>query len=179
MQTCLLELKSIDDTRALLHSLNQMGVRRDKIQLVGASLLLQDCLELPRAELWHETDIIHSSERGGILGASLALATALMLWMLEPWGFSPDWLNLGMMVLLLGGFCAWVGGLIGINHAHYQLGPFWPLVREGQIILRVESANAGQSQIIEQIISRQNGKLLAKHRALDNPLESAPLVELD
>lgn len=102
-----------------------------------------------------ETDLIHSGERGAIIGGLCGLLFALWIAIFQPLGLE---MGLGAFLFVsavIGCFGAWVGGMVGISHDNYKLVPFHDAIADGKYLLVVNVREAAKAREIKEAMHRQ------------------------
>ncbi|WP_298442123.1 hypothetical protein [uncultured Ferrimonas sp.] len=118
--------------------LQQVGLRPSQIHVLSAQPQLADRFHLnPLNEFWYY-NLPRSLAAGTVIGAAVA---GLVLAAADIGGLAiqiGSWVPIGMLALLLGLFCAWQGGFIGLQCPHHQLGRYQQAVRSGMHLLLVD-----------------------------------------
>lgn len=97
-------------------------------------------------------DVVRSTELGALLGVFVA-AIMLTLAYGMGWYQSPaGWIPFGFLAVIIIGFSAWEGGLIGIQVPHYQFKRFQKLLAQGEHIFFVDISD-GQKLVVDQIVA--------------------------
>jgi hypothetical protein len=103
---------------------------------------------------------VHSTQQGaviGIIGAALILGlTYAMQWHTTEAG----WLPSGFLAVIVLGFCAWEGGLVGIQIPNYQFNRFQALLKQGKHVFFVDIDNR-QYEIMSKVVDRHDSLIHA------------------
>lgn len=119
-------------------------------------------------------DIIHSGERGALMGFSAAIFITLAMYIFAP--FSQQ-LGLGifaLIIMLITLFGAWVGGMVGVSHENYKISQFHHDIEAGKYLIIVDVKKEQESQIKE--IMKQHhpeSELKGEDNNSSNPFVSA------
>lgn len=132
------------------------------------------------ASILEERDVIHSGIRWGMVGCLAGLLVALIVDMIQPYGWKPELINTLLFVLLGSGFGAWIGGLIGISHRNYRISQFEEQLQCGKAIMLVYSDEKEEEHIKSMVLSNHPHARYGGHSAsYDNPLDNSKTVELE
>ena len=96
-------------------------------------------------------DVVHSTERGaliGLLGAAIVLAGAYYA------GFTAvvGWVPFVFLAIIVLGFCAWEGGLFGIQVPNNNFTRFRDALRSGKHVFFVD-VESSQENMLAEIVS--------------------------
>ncbi|MGY0565235.1 MAG: NAD/FAD-utilizing enzyme [Paraglaciecola chathamensis] len=97
-------------------------------------------------------DVVHSTQRGAIIGVVGALLILVVAYFFEWYTTAVGWIPFGFCAVVILGFCTWEGGLIGIQTPNYQFKRFQQLLNQGMHIFFVD-INPEQQSILRDVAS--------------------------
>lgn len=109
--------------------------------------------DLPRADLWHRSDLKHAMAQGLFVGGLTGIIVGAALAWFPPQGMAIGAgavLGLAMLGAIFG---SWVSGLIGFDVPNTQLRRFEPDLHAGRILLMVDVPRRRVAEIEELIRS--------------------------
>lgn len=136
---------NIDDDGYYIVSKDHDGVRRH---------------HLHDASFMDSTDLIHSGERGALIGGLCGLLFALWIAVMKPMGLNMSLLAFLGVSALIGCFGAWVGGMVGLSHDNYKLSPFHDAIARGQYLLVINVREAAKAREVKQVLHRRHPEAL-------------------
>jgi hypothetical protein len=107
--------------------------------------------DLPRADLWHRSDLVHGMAQGLFVGGLTGVIVGAAIVFMQPRGMvigAGAVLGLAMLGAIFG---SWVSGLIGFDVPNTQLRRFEPDLLEGRILLMVDIPRRRVHEIEELI----------------------------
>lgn len=111
--------------------------------------------------LLQQFDIIHSGERGALIGITVGIAAAISTLLFAPFGEALGVEVLAIIVGLLAMFGAWVGGMIGLSRENYKLSRFHNEVENGKYLIMVD-INKDQEHKVREIMQRLHPEAMPK-----------------
>lgn len=156
MRTLYYLMDRLDTAEGMAATLKAMNVDNDGYYIVSKD---HDGLRrhhLHDASLIDETDIIHSGERGALIGGLCGFLFALWVVMVKPLGLS---IGLGAFLfvsILIGCFGAWVGGMVGISHDNYKLAPFHDAIARGKYLMVINVRGPAKARDIKLAMHQQH-----------------------
>ncbi|MDP1541021.1 MAG: hypothetical protein U0998_05395 [Moraxellaceae bacterium] len=179
MHTLMFLSTSLESTRMAVERLRKMGVSEDAYSVIGRQEEGLFRHHLHVSGVWERTDLIHSGERGVILGGFAGVFFAgLMMWM-QPFGVPVTLWALLACVVMFGCFGAWVGGMVGLSHENYKLAPFHQAIEDGQFLLLVGSKDdVGAASIRKQLADLNELSFAADDTSIINPLHNSAEFQL-
>lgn len=173
-------LRNLDDSEHISETLKEIGVESDHIHFLSRDTQGLAEHDVDGASLFEERDILHSGMQGAMWGFAVAVLVSTAAYVIQPLNWQLSVINVIMLVMLFTGFGSWLGGLVGLNHDNYKIGPYHQHLREGKAILLIYFYPEKGDTVAAAMNSHfPQAKLLAKHSSLDNPLVLAKLVEYD
>ncbi|BAK76071.1 hypothetical protein NH8B_1245 [Pseudogulbenkiania sp. NH8B] len=113
-----------------------------------------DLSSLHRANLFQESDIVHSAEMGLIIGGATGLISGLVaaLFILADTGL--PWGGVVLVTFLIGAvFGPWAASMIGCSVPNSRLKPFREAIDRGQILLMVD-VRVAEVEDIENLLRK-------------------------
>lgn len=99
----------------------------------------------------HRFDIIHSGERGALIGGALGfVAGALAVVMTPLGGIFGMWFAL-LPTVLFGCFGAWVGGMVGLSHENYKIARFTDDIEAGKFLIMVDARKNQETRVLRMM----------------------------
>ncbi len=128
----------LDDLDRIEEELEASGVHRPQIHVFSrddSGVETHD--HLHNVESVFKKDIVHGTIVGTWIGVALA-ALVLIVTSYTDWPETYTWLPFIFLAIVLLGFCAWSGGLYGIQEPHHDFKRFEPQLREGKHVFIVD-----------------------------------------
>lgn len=129
---------NLEDLQSVEYELEDNGVPTPQIHVLSQNDAEAQQHGLPNVEAVLRKDVVHSMERGALIGvgaAALVLTTAY----LAGWtATAAGWLPFIFLAIVVLGFCTWEGGLFGIQEPHYQFKKFQDALRSGKHVFFVD-----------------------------------------
>lgn len=111
--------------------------------------------KLHDASVMEATDLVHSGERGALIGGLVGLLFAVLIAIAQPLGLSMSLGAFFFVSAIIGCFGAWVGGMVGLSHDHYKLEPFHQAIAEGKYLMVITLREAATARRIKEVMHRQ------------------------
>ncbi len=156
MRTLYYLTDKLDTAEAMVTTLHALEISDDGYYIVSKDHDGVRRHHLHEASAIDETDVIHSGERGAIIGGLCGLLFALWIAIFQPLGLE---MGLGAFLFvsaLIGCFGAWVGGMVGISHDNYKLAPFHDAIAEGKYLLVVNVREPAKAREIKEAMHRKH-----------------------
>jgi len=150
----------LDDLDRIEQELETRGVYRPQIHVFSRDDAGVDTHDhLHNLESVFRQDLVHGTLVGTWIGALLA-ALVLAVTALSDWPETYTWTPFIMLALVLFGFCAWSGGLYGIQVPNREFKRFEPQLREGRHVFIVD-VDPEQEASLARVVQRHSGLRLA------------------
>jgi len=122
-----------------------------------------------------ERDIIHSGERGALLGFGLGFLLITGLKFLSPVGQYMDFTTFIGLVVLVTCFGAWVGGMVGISHDNYKIVRFHDDIEAGKYLIMVDVSKEQAHKMIDLMAKKHSDAIpVGTGSPYSNPLDGLP-----
>jgi len=151
---------SLDDLEVLEEQLEAAGISVPQIHVLSRNdAEVEMHPHLHEVQSFMRRDIVYTTERGAVVGLC-ASALVICIAYFSGWTESPaGWMPFIFLAVVLLGFSAWLGGLIGIEKPNHNFARFEQALNNGKHVFFVD--------------------LEPRHEAvLENLLKSHPQVEL-
>lgn len=135
--------------------LESAGISKPQIHVLSHNDAEVTRRNLNEVEPLLRKDVVHGTELGAMAGA-VGAAGVLFLWWLSGLVDTYSWMPAIFLAVVVLGFCAWEGGLIGIQRPHMDFQRFQGELKRGRHILLVDVTQA-QEDILRRIITEQRG----------------------
>jgi hypothetical protein len=156
MRTLYYLTSSIDTAEAMVATLRSLNIDDNGYYIVSRNHDAVRRHHLHDASAMEETDLIHSGERGAIIGGLCGLLFALWIAVAQPLGLQ---MGLGAFLFVsatIGCFGAWVGGMVGISHEHYKLTPFHDAIAAGKFLMVITVREDAKARQVKEYMYRQH-----------------------
>lgn len=120
------------------------------------------------ARVWQQYDLVHSSLRGGLIGAAAGLLLGFAVNAAAGFG----WLSIPLLVLIGALFGAWLGAFLGLYHENYKIARFHDDIEAGKYLIMVDVHKDKEAQI-RAVMERYHpeASLAGEDTTLINPLK--------
>jgi hypothetical protein len=144
---------SLDDLEVLEEQLETAGISTPQIHVLSRS-----DADVERHQHLHEVqsvmkrDVVHSTKRGAIVGVC---AFVLVLGIAYFGGLTQTavgWMPFVFLAVVLLGFCAWEGGLLGIEKPNRHFARFEEALGEGKHVFFVD-LEPGQEAVLKKVLT--------------------------
>lgn len=102
-----------------------------------------------------KNDVVHGTITGAWIGVTIA-ALVLIITSYSGWTDTYSWVPFVFLSIVLLGFCAWVGGLCGIQEPHKDFRRFESLLRQGKHVFIVD-VDPEQEASLEKVVQAHSG----------------------
>jgi hypothetical protein len=113
-----------------------------------------DLGELPEANVFQKTDLVHGAQVGGVAGALLGALAGLLLLAFPPGGLRLAPVAVLAMVLIGALFGVWVASLIGAGVPNSRLRQFRVWIEQGKLLLMVDVPFSQRERLTELVRRR-------------------------
>lgn len=141
----------LDDLDRIEEELEASGVHRPQIHVFSrddSGVETHD--HLHNVESVFKKDIVHGTIVGTWIGIALA-ALVLIVTSYTDWPATYTWTPFIFLAIVLLGFCAWSGGLYGIQEPHRDFKRFLPVLREGKHVFIVD-VDPEQEAVLARVV---------------------------
>ena len=129
----------LDDLDRIEEELEASGLHRPQIHVFSRDdSAVENHDHLHNMESVFKRDIVHGTIVGAWIGIALA-ALVLIVTSYTNWPETYTWVPFIFLAIVLLGFCAWSGGLYGIQEPHHDFKRFEPQLREGKHVFVVDA----------------------------------------
>jgi len=155
----------LDDLDRLEQELESRGVHRPQIHVFSrddAAVEAHD--HLHNIESVFKKDLVHGTLVGSWIGALLA-ALVLVATALSDWPASYTWMPFIFLAVVVFGFCAWSGGLYGIQVPNRDFKRFEAQLRKGKHVFIVDVDRAQEAGLARAIAAHPGLQLAGTGKA--------------
>ena len=150
----------LDDLDRIELELENGGVHKPQIHVFSKNDTgVETHDHLHNIESVFKNDVVHGTIRGAWTGVGIA-ALVLIVVSYTSWPESYTWVPFIFLAIVLLGFSAWVGGLVGIQTPHHDFKRFERQLREGKHVFIVD-VDPQQESILETVEQNHPGLQLA------------------
>jgi hypothetical protein len=156
MRTLYYLMDKVETAEAMASTLTRMNIDRNGYYIVSRDHDGVRRHNLHDASVMDETDLVHSGERGALIGGLAGLLFAVLIVIAQPLGLS---MSLGAFLFvsaIIGCFGAWVGGMVGLSHDHYKLEPFHQAIAEGKYLMVITLREVETARRIKEVLHHQH-----------------------
>lgn len=156
MRTLYYLTDKVESAEAMASTLATLNIDNDGYYIVSRDHDGVRRHHLHDASVMQETDLVHSGERGALIGGLAGLLFAVWIAIAQPLGLS---MSLGAFLFvsaIIGCFGAWVGGMVGISHDNYKLAPFHQAIAEGKYLMVINVREAATARRIKEVMHQQH-----------------------
>lgn len=142
----------LDELEAAEHDLEDNGVPRSHIHVLGNNEAQLQAHDLPLFSEWSKRDMLYYGLRGALVGGILASTAILGAYI---YGVSDPgaWLVIAFVSTLIVGFFTWEGGLVGINKLNHSLEKYREAVNKGEYLLVIDPNSNDEEKIARYAVS--------------------------
>lgn len=156
MRTLYFLIEELDTAEAMAQTLKSLNIDADGYYIVSRD---RDGLRrhhLHDVSVINETDLIHTGERGVLMGGICGLLFALWIAVMKPLGLFMTLWSFLFVSVLIGCFGAWVGGMVGISHENYKLMPFHDAIAQGKYLMVISVREVAKAREVRQVMHRRH-----------------------
>ena len=167
---------TLESTEAISGDLRQAGINDWFIHIISKDEAGLSKRRLHSSNYLETLDLIRYGLMGGVIGFVLGVIAAIVISVYEPFGpVTSVLVHLGV-VMLLTGFGAWQGGLIGIHQKNKKLEPFHDEIHAGKYLILVYASRSEEGKLTD-VMSRLHpqAKLVGYDSMFYNPFSTPTL----
>ena len=121
MRTLYYLMEKMDSAKAVMTTLASIGIDSDSFRIVSRNRDSEHRDSAHDATTEQKNDFLGLSERGALVGGLAGLLFAVWVAIAQPLGLTMSLSAFLFVSSALGGFGAWVGGMVSISHDHETL----------------------------------------------------------
>jgi len=168
-------LDNIDEVDSVSDTLHKNGVADWQFHVLSKDEKGLYRHHLHRANIFQKRDLVHSGERGALIGGAVGLYLSLFI---LPWSISSSALLVSIMLVMFSiGVIA--GGIIGNSHENYKISRFHKDLEQGRLLIMLDIRKAQYDKVMSllgrefpQLKSSGNGSIFS------NPFGVGPSVHI-
>ena len=142
--------ENLDDLATTERELEGAGVSTPQIHVLSDDDAGVENRHLNEVEAVLKKDVVHSTQRGALVGA-IGAGSILLLAALSGMTENYTWVPPIFLAVIVLGFCTWEGGLIGIQQMHTDFRRFREYLAQGKHVLFVD-VDPHQEGVLRRII---------------------------
>lgn len=176
MYTLMYLMDRLETAESMVSSLGELNIDYDGYHVMSKDVDGIRRHHLHNASPLEESDVIHSGERGAIIGAIAGVLFALGLVLTQPFGVQVGWGAFLVASIIVGCFGAWAGGMVGISHENYKLAPFHAAIQEGKYLLMIGVREESKASAVKKAMYERHpeARFAAEDQAGIDPFASKP-----
>lgn len=140
-----------DSTERIADDLHREGVTDWHFHVISKNEAWLNKHHVHSAAWWHRFDILHSGERGALIGGTIGFVLGMTGALTAPLGDVFGFWFVPLPTLLCGFFGAWVGGLVGLSHENYKIARFHDDIEKGYYLLMVDIRKHQESRVMNMM----------------------------
>ena len=126
----------LDDLDRIEQELETSGVHKPQIHVFSKDdTAVETHDHLHNIESVFKNDVVHATIIGAWIGVGISALTLIVV-SYTSWPEAYTWVPFIFLAIVLLGFCAWIGGLVGIQAPHHDYKRFERQLREGKHVYR-------------------------------------------
>ncbi len=141
----------LDDLATLERELEGSGIATPQIHILSQNDADVEHRNLNEVEAVLKKDVVHSMEKGAIIGVVLSAAVLALAYVAGWTASAAGWIPFIFLSIVILGFCTWEGGLFGIQEPHYQFKRFEDALKQGKHVFFVD-INQQQEDALNRIV---------------------------
>lgn len=157
MHTLMYLTARLETAEAMVNSLKELNIGHDAYRIVSKDADGVRRHHLHDASLLEQTDLVHSGERGALLGGAVGIAFAIGMLFVQPFGVPLGFSAFLATAALFGFFGAWTGGMVGVGHDNYKLVPFHRAIEEGKYLMTIGVRDREKANAVKKLMHQRHG----------------------
>jgi hypothetical protein len=150
----------LDDLDRIEVELEASGVNKPQIHVFSKDETgVANHDHLHNIESVFKNDVVHGTITGAWIGVAIA-ALVLIVTSYSDWTETYSWMPFIFLAVVLLGFCAWAGGLYGIQEPHKDFRRFEAQLRQGKHVFIVD-VDPEQEASLDRVVQAHPGLQLA------------------
>jgi len=150
----------LDELEILEQELENSGIATPQIHVLSQGEADAEHHHLHQVEAVLKKDVVHSMERGAVIGVVAALLVLTLAYVMGWTESAAGWVPFIFLAIVVLGFCTWEGGLFGIQEPHYQFKTFQTILQQGKHVFFVDVSQQ-QEDMLDSTIKRHPAVELA------------------
>ncbi len=139
--------RNVQSTERIAEDLHREGITDWHFHVISKNEAGLQTHHVHLAAPWHRFDILHTGERGALIGGTAGFLLALIAVLYTPIGEIFGFWFLPLPTALCGFFGAWVGGMVGLSHENYKIARFHDSIEHGDYILMVDCRKDQEARV--------------------------------
>ena len=142
----------LDDLERIEAELEEQGLAMPQIHVISADEVGLDNHKLNQVHQWFQTDVVHSTLKGAMVGVVVAGMIITAAYSLGLGGYIGGFPFIFLSIVLVG-FCTWEAGFIGTQLPNRHFKKFKKAIASGKHLLMVD-INPEEESTLRQICAR-------------------------
>ena len=142
----------LDDLELIEQELEQSGLSMPQIHVISKDEAGLDHHRLNQVHQWFQTDVIHSTLKGAVIGLLIAISIIAIAYTMGANKFVGGFPFAFLSIILLG-FCTWEAGFIGTQLPNRHFKRFQSAIDSGKHLLMVD-VTADEESALRQVCAR-------------------------
>jgi hypothetical protein len=152
---------TIKIARDISMELGQVGISEGKIHIVGGAPDIYYEKHLHMASITQTSDLLPALRRGALMGIVLSVVIFLLFYFALPSNIQIHPIALVAMLFFGIGFGLWASGMVGIGIKNPIVEKYEDYVKEGHLIMMVDSPDEREQELTTRIIRHHPGAEIA------------------
>lgn len=149
-------LPDADTARQVFNDLLLNRIEQKNIHFMTSGAQLPP--DLPEANVFHKTDVVHGAESGMLVGGLLGAVLGVVLVLSELFGLSSEAAT--VLIATLGGilFGGWTAGMVAAALPNTRLNAFYPEIEKGKVLMILD-VPARRIEEIEEVLAKRHPEM--------------------
>lgn len=143
--------EDLNDLKILEKELESSGVGIEQIHVLSQNDAEIEHHDLHQVEAVLKKDVVYSMEKGAVVGVVASVAVLGIAYLFGWTDSAAGWMPFVFLSIVILGFCAWEGGLFGIQEPHHQFKRFQEALAQGKHVFFVD-INARQEDALTRAL---------------------------
>lgn len=143
--------KNVNSTEQVADDLHREGITDWHFHVISRHEARLKKHHVHSAAWWHRFDILHSGERGLLIGGGIGFVIGLISALATPLGEIFGFWFVALPTGLCGLFGAWVGGMVGLSHENYKIARFHDAIEQGHYLLMVDIRKDQEARVVNMM----------------------------
>lgn len=165
----------VDSTRQIADKLGETGITDWHYSVYCQHPEHLGTKRVHKAGPLQRLDIVHSAERGALLGAAFGISIGGLLWYLQTPGYPIDAPQFGFISSLSCLLGIAFGTIAGFSQRNYKIAPFQEAIEQGKQLILID-VKKNQQQAVESMMEQQpHTRKVGEGSTISNPFRDFDL----
>lgn len=161
----------IDSTRKIADDIHEIGVTDWHFTVYCQDENKDKIKRTQRAGPLLQMDVVHSAERGALLGAAFGIITGGVFWLLDTPGYPVDIDKFGVIASLSCLIGITLGGVAGLSQRNYKIAPYAEAIENGQQLIMIDVDKAQQHDVETLMEQHDHATKVGEGSTISNPFK--------